>query len=321
MAIKPAVVTKEDFVQKTGAKTLTLPKSPRVKKLSEEQATTFKAMLFGRTGSGKTYAIKGLLEHGFTVCVISTDMGGDGLVTVKTALRREGKTHLLDRCTSIVLTTFKEVEAFLASPEDFYPDIYTDGVEWLVWDGFSSFQQTLLSDAIGQQTPERAGGKEISDARESGLQLELQDWGQIKAGTVRNLDKFLKLYNRKTGEVFHKLVTCLEGMKSIRSGSGINTVTTYTDTREPMIQGAAVKLMGPAFDIILNTRSVTSKEEDTPTFKYYTDKTRGLALDPVEPGDFYALWEKIATQLNIVKGQKIIEEIPSNSLDFSTNVV
>lgn len=309
MAIKP-LVTKEEFVQ-TGPKVLTSPRGPRVKKLSEEEAVTFKALLFGPTGSGKTYSIKGLLEHGFKVLVISTDMGGDGLVTVKTALKLVGKANLLANCSSVILSNYDEVVTFLNTPEKIYPGIYDAGIDWLFWDGFSSFQQNLLSDKIGEMTPERTGTKEISDARDSGLQLELQDWGMVRNGTVRNLDKFLKLHNRQTGQVWHKVLTCLEGIKAVRSGQGVNTVTTYQETREPMLQGSAARLIGPAFDLILNTRIVADKEDGVRQFKYISAgsdalsgaKTRGLTLDPIEPGDFYALWSKISTQLGIKNGQ------------------
>lgn len=312
MAIKP-LVSKEEFVQ-SGPKVLKNPRAPRVKKLSEEQAMTFKALLFGATGSGKTHAIVGLLEHGFKVLVISTDIGGDGLVTVKTALKQKGKGQLLDNCMSLVFSSYDEVTEFLNTPESVYPEIYTDGIDWLVWDGFSSFQQTLLSDKIGEMTPQRTDNKEVSEARESGLQLELQDWGMVKSGTVRALDKFLKLHNRKTGQVFHKLLTCLEGIRSVRSGSGVNAVTTYVDAKEPMLQGAAAKLIGPAFDLILNTRIVAGDTENVPRqYKYVCAgsetlagaKTRGLVLDPIEPGNFYDLWTKIATQLEIKRGEII----------------
>lgn len=323
MAVKPLqAVSKEEFVAGPAKKVLNSPRGPKAKKLSEPQATTFKALLFGPTGSGKTYAIKGLLEHGFKVLVISTDMGGDGLVTVKTALRMDGHAELLENCTSIVLTNYDEVIAFLNRPEDIYPEIYTDSPDWLVWDGFSSFQQTLLSDKIGEMEPARQEGKEVSDARDSGLQLELQDWGMVRNGTIRNLDKFLKLHNRKTGQVWHKIVTCLEGIKTVRSGSGINSTTTYTDAKEPMLQGSAAKLIGPAFDLILNTRIMAgAKEDEKRAFKYVCaghdslagPKTRGIILNPIEPADFFDLWDKIASQLQINRGQ-IDENIVEKSI-------
>ncbi len=298
------IVTKTEATG--GPKVLKNPVGPRVKKLSEEQAITFKALLFGPTGSGKTYAIKGLLEHGFKVFVISTDIGGDGLMTVKNAMR--DRPDLQANCSSVVLGTYSEVVDFLDKPESVYPEIYTDDPDWIIWDGFSSFQANLLADEIGQMTPARSeGGKEVSEARESGLQLELQDWGMVRAGTVRNLDKFLKLHNRRTGKVWHKLVTCLEGMKTIRSGSGAQATTTYTDSKEPMLQGSALKLVGPAFDLILNTRIVASQDDAPRAYAYVCaghdslagPKTRGLTLHSVEGGDFYYLWKKIAEQLKI----------------------
>ncbi len=310
MALKPVVpatAVKDDFINKAGKKTLTLPKGPRVKRLSNDEATTFKALLFGPTGSGKTYTLVGLLLLGFVVFVVSTDIGGEGLSTVKLALKKLGRADLLDNCISVVLSTYGEVETFLSNPAAIYPEIYDVDIDFLVWDGFSGFQQNLLSDEIGQMTPARGeNGKEVSDARESGLQFELQDWGMVKTGTVRNLDKFLKLHNVKNGRIWHKLVTCLEGLKSVKTSDG----TSYKETREPMLQGSANKLIGPAFDLILNTRIMSEGEDKKRAFKYVCvghdtlvgAKTRGLELEPIEEGDMGKLWGKISEQLGIKRG-------------------
>ncbi len=306
MALAP-VGAKEE-VEKTGRKvTLTAPRGPRVKKLSEPEATGFKGLLFGPTGSGKTYAIVGLLLHGFKVFVISTDLGGEGLASVELALLDMGRADLLENCIGVVLSNYNEVTGFLNNPASIYPEIYTDGIDWLVWDGFTGFQQNVLGDYIGDMTPERSGGKDISDARESGLQFEQQDWGMVRNGTTRNLDKFLKLNNLKSGQVWHKLVTCLEELKPVKSASG----TTYQETREPMLQGSAKKLILPAFDLILNTRIQAGESEASKrAFKYVCAghdslqgaKTRGLKLEPVEDGDMFKLWAKIAEQKKIKQG-------------------
>ena len=303
MALKP-IQAAEDFVKNAGKKTLQLPRGPKVRKLSEEEATYFKGLFFGPSGSGKTFTLVGLLLHGFKIFVISTDIGGEGLSTVTHELRSLGREDLLDNVLTVILSDYKQVVSFLNDPTSIFPEIYDEGIDFLVWDGFSGFQHNLLSDEIGNMTPERAAGKEVSDARDSGLFFEQQDWNMVKNGTIRNLDKFLKLHNRKTGQVWHKIVTCLEEMKASRGSNGV----TYVETRECMLQGSAKKLILPAFDLIINTR--ITEENGKRSFKYLCAgsetltgaKTRGLKIDATEEGNMFKLWEKISEQKGIKKG-------------------
>lgn len=326
---KPLETVKEDFeAAAKGRRTLTPPKGPRVKKGSDDDASTCKILAFGPTGSGKTRMLVGLLLHGLKIFVISTDFGGEGLDTVKLEIKRLGRYELLDNYKFVVLTDYSDVETFVQNPAKIYPEIYDDGFDFLVWDGFTGFQQTTVSDYIGKMTPAGADkeGKVVSDGREAGLVFEQQDWGAMRNATIRPLDKFLKLYNLKTGGVYHKLVTCLEGIKSSKSGSGADARTTYVDTKEPMLQGAAQRLIGPAFDLILNTRIMApdGKEEGRRAYKYICAghdllsgaKTRGLELPPVMEGDMFKLWEMIAEQKGIKHGaiSADFEEEKTNSV-------
>lgn len=313
MALKKIEEVKEDFEKNAGGiKTLKAPKGPRVRKLSDPEATYFKGLFFGPTGSGKSRTILGLVLHGLKVFVISTDIGGEGLATVELELRRMGRQDLLENITVVVLSTYEEVDLFVNDPTKIYSSFYDEGFSFIFWDGFSGFQQNALSDYIAKMTPVGGDSREISDGREAGLVFEQTDWGAVKTGTLRNLDKFLKLYNLKTGEVYNKIVTCLEGIKSTKTGTGTNAQTVYVETKEPMLQGAAQKLIGPAFDLIINTRIVSpeGKEDGRRSYKYICRghdevsgaKTRGLDLPAVMDGDMYKLWGEIATQKGIKKG-------------------
>ncbi len=314
MALKSITqVTKEEFVKGSNNKVLASPRTPRAKKLSDRESRAYKILLFGKQGSGKTLSIVGLLLHGFKVFVISTDMGGDGLETVEMELGRLGRLELFDNVIHVTLPTYDNVMNFLDNPQSVYPEIYTEGIDWLFWDGFSGYQQINLAEEIGSMTPAKSGDKEVSDARESGLQFEMQDWGMVRNGTIRPLSKFIALNNAVTGQVWHKIVTCLEGTRVVRSGSGINITTSYVDTKEPLIQGAACKLLGPAFDLIINTRIGAGEEKEKRKYLYVCaghesvdgPKTRGLELPPIFDADMYKLWEEIVKQKGIKKGELV----------------
>src|SRR6185436_20400687 len=260
MALKPLkTATEENFVKNVGAvkRTLTLPRMNRPKKLSDEEATVFKGLLFGPPETGKTRSFLGLLLQGFKIFVISTDMGGEGMSTVKIALRKLGRLDLLENLTIVVLNDFDTVKAFLDNPESVYPPIYDEDFDILGWDGFSTFQGINISEKVGDDIkPQVKGDKELSDGREAGVVFEIMDWGAVKNMTLRALDNFLKIHNKKTGKIFHKIVTCLEGKNAVRSGDGFNGTTAYIDNGKPLIQGAAINFMTPAFDLVINTKKV-----------------------------------------------------------------
>ncbi len=315
MALKPIAAVKEEFVSKTGSKkTLTLPRILKPKKLSDDEATVYKILGYGPTESGKTRMLLGLLLHGFKIFVISTDMGGDGLSTVKIALKKLKREDLMENLTGVVLNDYDLVKSFCDEPADVFPEIYDEDFDFLVWDGFSTFQGVNVSEKVGEdiKPPEKidkfGDTKELSQGREAGVTFEIMDWGAVKNMTLRNLDNFLKLNNKKTGKVWHKLLTCLEGKNAVRSGDGFNGTTSYEDNGKPLIQGAAINFITPAFDIVINTRKIG---ED---YKYKIIRKRELALLPIEPGDMFALWEKIASQLGIKKGAVVerLKEVAEN---------
>ncbi len=298
---------KEDFVKNVGARTLTPPRAPRkLKNLDDEEATCFKQLVFGPTGSGKTYLLVALLLHGYSIAVLSTDLGGDGLSTVKAELKRIDRRDLIKNVHFITLETGEDINSFLREPADIVPDIYDYDIDFFVWDGFSSWQQIILPVSIGELASDKASSgstvKNLAEVREEGLQFEIADWGVFKNYTIRGLDRFLKLNNRRTGKIWHKIVTCLEGIKGQTVKNGALEQTIYKETREPMLQGSAVKLIGPSFDLILNTKKIV--DNGKASFKYIVDKERGLNLGAEYPADMYKLWEIIVEQLSLKKDAK-----------------
>lgn len=318
MATAIEATKKEEFVIKTGARTIPAPRGRKMKNLSEETANCFKLGVFGPTGSGKTFLIVALLLHGLKVGVISTDAGGDGLITVKTELKKIGRPELIKNLVFDNLENPEEIKNFLKNPLSVYPDFYDNDFDFLIWDGFSSFQMNILPEMIGDLAQDKAslGDKELAEAREEGLQFEINDWGVFRNYTVRSLDRFLKINNKKTGKVWHKVVTFLEGIKGVQvKGSNGMDTTIYKETREPWLQGSAVKAIGPMFDLIMNTRAELDDKTKKRKFKYICAghdqpagaKTRGLDVEPEMDADMFKLWPKICEQLDIKLGNKVVE--------------
>jgi hypothetical protein len=252
-----------------------------------------KLMAWGGSGEGKTLFIEGLLRAGLGVFEISTDVGGDGLVTVENHLKSIGRPDLLANMWSIELPDYESIELFMKEPEKIAgnADFYDLPIDFLVWDGFSGFQVGGLDEYVmGTQ----ASGKEVPELREAGLFANQQDWGAIKRGTIKQLQRFLTMHNKRTGKLWHKYVTCLQADKKEQYGSDGKA------EKGPFLQGAAKKLIEPAFDLIWWARSsVDTKGKREYWYDFGTEsdmvaKSRGFAINAKEEADGAKLWAKIA---------------------------
>jgi hypothetical protein len=284
---------------------LQVPRSQRVKSGDDAEATPIKIEIYGAWGSGKTFCIKSLLDLGFKVLVVTTDIGGSGLSSVKIPLRREGKQELLkDLLREVILDNDEEVQAFVFDPTTFFPEIYEWNPDFVVWDGWGSWQQIQLMERVGAMPTERKG-KELAEAVEEGLKLEQDQWGMIKIGTTRTTHKFCALSNKTTGKVWHKILTAQEGYKSVKQGDNTSELK---ETKQPLVQGAGGILSGGAFDLIIRTAKDTVGGKDT--FKYQirqqntVSKVRGFELPAEMDADFGKLWEMISTQAGIITNKQ-----------------
>jgi hypothetical protein len=301
----------EKFAEKvSGMPTLKRPVAG-FKKLSDQGARWIKILSFGHSGTGKTYFIIGLLLAGETVLVIGTDIGGSGLASVYNYLRKHGLMHLADKLYFKDFMDYEELEEFLKRPEKQFPDIYDIGITWAVWDGFSGFQQVGLQEyVLSFQSQTKA--EKVSDGREAGMWAEQQDWGMIRTGTVRPLNRFLNMHNRKDGTAWHKYVTALEN----KPKEDALSKQTY---RGPLVQGSASSIMAPGFDVIFECK-VTNKGVGDEGERLYTyncigntgllAKSRGFDLIAVESADPLAFWQKLKVELGGVAKVEILPDEP-----------
>lgn len=275
-----------------GVKTLTAPRA-KVRKFGDEEPEMYlKLMLFGNPGTGKTYLVKSLLELGFKVLVATTDVGGDGLNSIIIPMRAQGTWDKFKaNLRSVELSGYESVKSFFTNPEETMDDIYDWDPDFIFWDGLSGWQQIDVSTYVGDMTPERAGNKTVSDARESGLQFEQADWGQVRNATVRGADDFASMRNKKTNRMWHKVATCHESVKSKGAAAGGG----FVEGKEPLLQGAGGRIILGAFDIVLRT-TVTSDPLDEDgskrQYKYILQphqnlaaKVRGFSLPPSMAAD------------------------------------
>jgi hypothetical protein len=257
---------------------------------------------------------KGLLERGFKGIILSTDIGGSGMSAIEGPMRREGHSKELDNAFDVEIGSYEGVKAFLDDParvcaeaSDGF-DLYAFDPDFIFWDGFGAFQQIDLMEFVGDMD----GGKRTTEQRESGLQLEMRDWGLIKSATIRLLDQFCSLHNRKTGKIWHKIVSAHESIKSKEVSAG-NSV--LSETKEPLLTGAGGILARGAFDLILKTLVRKAKAGEPGdgggrVFEYVTAghenlaaKNRGFDLPAVMPGDGGELFMTLLQQRGLTKDQ------------------
>lgn len=300
--------TAEDFA--SGTKIAKPIKAPRaiIRKLSDPSQAGVRIFLFGPAGTGKTFFSYGCLLKGFRIVFLSSDIGGSGVSAIEGPLRRIGRADALENAVDVEINDYETMEAFLDDPASVWPEIYDFNPDILFWDGFGAFQQIQLMEQIGDMS----GGKNSTEQRESGLQLETRDWNLVKNDTVRKLNKFCGLHNRRTGKIWHKVLTAHEAIKSKETAPGKSVLA---ESKEPLLSGAGGVLARGAFDLILKTsmrKAKVGEEGDGGgrAFEYITAghenlaaKNRGFDLPSVMVGDGGELMMLLLSQRGLTKDQ------------------
>lgn len=301
----PASPAKEAFL---GTKTDTKKKRPQVKKLSDTSSRFIKIGVYGPSGSGKTYGIVDLItEFNLKVLIVSTDVGGDGLNSVTAELKARGRQDLAEtNVFHITLAEYEDFVEFTEKPQLFFPEVYDVDIDFIMWDGFSGFQQYQISEYVeGLDTIYDKEGKLITN----------KYWGEIRNATNKNLNRLLYMHNKKTGKLWHKYVTMLIDDRAdetalARASNEAERQKLVKDVKVPFIQGSAAKLIEPAFDFFAQTG--TKKNPDTkklefiykvqPTEKQKA-KVRGVAFEPVIPGNMGTVWKALTEAYMVAPGQ------------------
>jgi len=286
----------------------------KAKKASEIEINDLKVMIYGPTNVGKTRTISELLEQGYKVLYFSTDIGGNGLLSVFNALRKADKKDLLENLIvyeSKHLQTYDQVIKFLERPENYVEGFYDIGIDIIFWDGYSNFQADFIHRKVVDNIEDKASSsdKDLSAAREAGMQFEIADYGQIKLATIKSINKFFAINNKKTGQIIHKIMTChpVYASKAVKGENGAPT-SIMAEVRKPQVTGQAGMSVFGAFDLIAYAgykRDPLGKSKGVYYFQTESDeltftKNRGFDLDPQEKS-FGDIWAKLVDQSGIGK--------------------
>lgn len=273
---------------KARAKGATARHRPAPYNLNAEGDDPVKLMLFGHLASGKTYFIIGLLLSGERVYVLSSDFGGNGLLTVKNALKSIGRLDLLKNIRGLDVSTYDDVIDFLENPVAFDAEIEKFDPTAFMWEGFSSFNIDILDEYILSMAP---GANNAGDLRHAGFTHTQQDWQGMKRGTLRALRKALA-FSLPSGKRIHKIVTAHQSKPTN------NELTNQTE-RGPLIQSSARDLAGGGFDVIL--QCYKEEEKETKEVKHFyrctgasdkfSVKNRGFQLKAVMEADPEKVWK------------------------------
>jgi hypothetical protein len=317
MALKPLTAASTEKIEKNFAhvtgKVLPTPKRDRVKNGEDPEAYGLNFMIFGPWGSGKTYTAEGLIRHGFKILFVNTDIGSNGTIAVKMALKNKGLAHLSSQYKIITLSGFKEIEEFITEPAVYFPDFYEWSPDFIFWDGFGYAQQTDIMQKAGEMIVEQqdidnensSKQREVSEMRGEGIKFTLADYQVLRNLTVRVVKGFCGIHNKKTGKMIHKIFTVQESMKSKKKDGDSGPTSELVDSFEPMLTGAGGVLTCGAFDLIIRT----DKNGDGTAYTYTIEegkkaktKKRGFNLPRTMPADFYEVWKIVANDLDIKVG-------------------
>jgi len=272
---------------------------PKAYRLKAEDNDAVKALLFGHSGTGKTFFLVGILLAGERVVVLSSDFGSNGLVTVKNELRKRGKLDLLNNLVVVDVSTFDEIVGFFDNAIDYMPDLNDFNPTVIVWEGFTSFNVDILDEYILSMAPGADGAGEM---RKEGWTHTKQDWQGHKRGTIRTLRRFLA-WTPESGKKIHKLLTCLE------SKPEINELSSKTQ-RGPLVHGTGRDLMNVGFDVVMQTFKEETKETGVIQHFYrfsgasdkFVVKSRGFDLQPIEPAEPERIWSILSGK--VTNGEK-----------------
>ncbi|MHA2642912.1 MAG: hypothetical protein V2G41_09725 [bacterium JZ-2024 1] len=205
---------------------------------TQQMQLPINVFLYGGPGSGKTHAIARLLEEGWRVLMMDTDMGvGGGLNTVKSYLNRKG---CLERIENLFMVSFEttssdDVEMFLEAPDAVIKNIWEFDPHFFVWEGGSTFQQYYLYPDVEEMVNDEYSFESY------------KGWGKLRNATLRAIDKFLKVVSPH--RTLHKILTCHADYKSVQIGDR----SEIREIAQPLLQGAAGKIAVAGFSLVIRT--------------------------------------------------------------------
>lgn len=207
-------------------------------------------MFFGKAGVGKTYMLGPLLLDGYKILVLDSDVGSNGLNTVRSFLKENNRSDLLDNIILLPIDGYEEASAFVTNPEKTFNDSM-EGTTWaefspdiIVWEGFGNFQQVDVWKYVNPK----------SDKTESFDSYK--EWGDVLRATHFAIHDFAKITG-PNGKVIHKIwSTHLKDTDVDPTGKKVDPSDKQQRDRlkhayKPLISGSSAQLVEGAADYVI----------------------------------------------------------------------
>lgn len=257
--------------------------------------------MFGKFGTGKTYSLLSLLLAGYKVYYVSTDMGGLGVRSFMAQLRTKYP-HLLKNIRGLSsIETIADMTSFLYNPAKLDPGIWDFDPDFMMWDGYSNFQQVMITD-------------EMYGAEEAKLEdriTENKEWSKLKNASINSLTRFCRIANPVTGKIIHKIVVSHEDIRNSKSEMGTLPSADGIELYVPWFQGSGKQQIMGAFDVSIRTGRDKKKLDINEGYRYYLSgpfnkmpKRRGEAMKKLGdeiPADLMTIVGAIFDEENITK--------------------
>lgn len=275
-----------------------------------------KLLIYGPIGSGKTYGLTDLVLLGERLLVVSTEQGGNGLVSIRNELLKRNKPELYDtHIRSLDLSEYDQVQQAFAKAKDaegrLYPalyDIYPELREFqpttLVWEGLTNFQlqhinNHLLKDHLRvEDSPKFESSKGGTD--------KYAYWGAVGRALSKTHQAFITLTDPDMD--WNHILTVHDKAEWKRDEKGNRA----PGQKKPIaidlaLQGSGDKAVKEAYDLIVLTRKDEVRDIkqplNPPSFRHVyqvvggsneaTVKSRGWDLEPEFDADLGRVWREL----------------------------
>lgn len=268
-----------------------------------------KILFFGPINSGKTFALADLIHHcGERLLVVSTEQGGNGLVTVRNELAKRGVPELYEKGifsidpvnyeqTRVAFSKVKGVDGkYYPALYDHYPELREFKPTTLVWEGLSNFQSShVFNHLLGDSS-------DIEDVYPDPRKF----WGEV--GRIMRLAHYDFQTLSDPDYDWNHILTVHDKEEWAKDEKG-NRAKGAT---KPLsitfnLAGSAGNDIGSAYDLVIRTRKDEKTNMANPmgapiiTHMYQvsagsekaTVKNRGFNLPDEFPADMVRVWKEV----------------------------
>lgn len=269
--------------------TVSTAKAPKMKMKKAGEDTDKRQinyLIFGESETGKSATIAQIASMDLKTFAIFTDLGNDNGISgaqVYSNLRKTPE-KFKSNVAWVSLEDIDTIREFLDDPAKVVEGFWDFNPDFLVWDGFSFFQQMYIMPEV-----EEVINKDDSS---EGRMENYQGWGMTKNRTIRASSDFLGIKN-PNGKALHKVVTTAVKYGSEKTGPDKTEVKAK---HEMDISGAASRIIRHGFDVVFET--IRSGEKFEYAFNISAATKRRFTLPDKMEADFTKLHNNVVSQIS-----------------------